>query len=111
MKNSLKKLTVRGKWFSIETTGDFTGGIGNIAFAAGKAGYARRNSKQPAFIQVIAPTGEDDIYIHGWHISESQAEQLIKLIAPAAPETDCSEIWANIWNNLMSKSEIKNLKL
>lgn len=109
MKNSLLSLSINGVWFVIETTGDYTGGVGKSSFAAGVSGYARRNRKQLNYIDLIAPLAGSPEQITVWYLHEIEAEKLLKLKKPAPKDANPNELWNMIWNNLF-QNKILNLE-
>lgn len=108
MKNSLLSLSMNGVWFVVETTGDYTGGIGNYSFAAGVSGYARRNRKQLNYIDLIAPLSSSPEQIAVWYLYEPVAEQLLKLKKPAPKDANPNELWKMVWQNMF---QLKTLNL
>ncbi len=96
MPNTAKLATT--EWRVILTRGENTRygkSCAEITFVPGVLGYARRNTFQPDYLQVVCPTTKGSV--GSWHIRETEAERLITASRPAPKQDDVQRVWKAGW--------------
>lgn len=107
MKNSIGKIVSGGTWFEIAFLSEFrTFSGGFLIVAEGSVGFARRNRKQPAYLDIIAPPRDSPEQLAGFYLNERIAAPLLMVGKPAPRNNDLPEIWQKIWKNLIERKKI-----
>lgn len=105
MKTAGDKIRIGGTWFEIVFRAEFRRLIPSLIVAEGSVGYARRNAKQSAIFDVIAPPKGSPEQLAAFYLSEAEGNRLL-LAGKAADQSagDLSEMWNLCWQNTIGRN-------
>ncbi len=107
MKKPSDVIRLGGTWFEIIFRAEFRQYTPYLIVAEGSLGFARRNSKQTSYLDILAPPAGNPEQAAAFYLSDADANKLLFAGKQATqPAAKLQKLWLRCWENTIQRKQL-----